>query len=130
MYFKKVNNDYKIDWLATVGYNVMPMNTFKANLSPVATEMRVNAKLGNYFNFNYIEAQSTHWNIDINDVAYNGIVGCYISKKSAEGKKLYDLLKDGKTHPIIVEVVIDSSQDNSGNTAVITKLVTEGWSKE
>ncbi len=129
VYLKKVNNTFKIDWLATVGYNDIPIKTLKATLSTLPTEIRVYATLGSYYNYNYAGAQSTHWNIYISDND-DTINGCYINKKSVDGKKLYDILKDGKKHQIIVDVVIDSSQDNSADTAVINKLVKEGWSKE
>jgi hypothetical protein len=57
-------------------------------------------------------------------------LGCYISKSSAEGKKLYEILKDGKTHALILELKIDDTEDNSGNISIITRVVKDGWSKE
>lgn len=130
IYCKKTNDGFKIDWEATTGFNQVSMKTFKANLSTQPTEFRVNATIGNYYNYNYRDGKNTHWNVSIQDNENNSISGCYISKSSAEGKKLYEILKDGKTHALILELKIDATENNSGNIAIITKVVKNGWSKE
>lgn len=129
-YCKKTSSGFRIDWMASTGFNTVSLKTFKANLSTQPTELRVKASIGSYYNYNYRDAKNSHWNVSIEDIDYNSIAGCYISKSSAEGKKLYEILKDGKSHALIIELKIDSSGDNSGNIAIITKLVKEGWSKE
>jgi hypothetical protein len=128
-YFKKTTSGIKMDWEGSVGYNSISMKAFKATLNTVPTAFRVHATIGNSYYFNYGDASSTHWNVQV-DNDDDRISGCYISKNSAEGKKLYEILKDGKKHKLILEIKIDSSSDNSGNTAIITKVVKEGWSKE
>jgi hypothetical protein len=129
-YCKKTMDGFKIDWEASVGFNPVSMKTFKANLSNQPTPFRVYATIGSYYNYNYDDAKNTHWNISIKDNEKNGISGCYISKSSAEGEKLYEILKDGKTHALILELKIDATEDNSGGLAIITKVVKDGWSKE
>ena len=106
------------------------MITYKANLSTQPTEFRVKASIGSYHFSNYRDAKDTHWNVEINDNQGNRISGCYIGKSSIEGKKLYEILKDGKTHSLILELKIDAAEDNFGNIAIITKVVKDGWSKE
>ncbi len=130
IYCKKTNDGFKIDWEASVGFNPVSMRTFKANLSKQPTEFRVEATIGNYYNFNYRDSKNTHWNVSIDCKENSNISGCYISKSSEEGKKLYEIIKDGKTHPLILELKIDATNDNSGRTAIITKVVKDGWSKE
>jgi hypothetical protein len=129
VYCKKTNDGFKIDWEATIGYNQVSMITFKANLSSQPTEFRVYATIDTYYNYNYSNAQNTHWNININAEEGN-IPGGYINKSSVEGKKIYDILKDGKQHQLIVELKIDATDDKSGSNAIITKVIKEGWSKE
>lgn len=129
-YCIKTNNGFKIDWMASTGYNTLSLKTFKANLSIQPKEFRVYASIGTYYNYNYIDAINTYWNVSIEDIDNNTIHGCYISKSSVEGKKLYEILKDGKNHELILELKIDATQNNSGDIAIITKLVKEGWSKE
>lgn len=129
IYCKKTSKGFKIDWEAYTGYNPISLRTFKANLSTQPTEFRVSATIGTYYNYNYRDAKNTHWNVNISN---NGesISGCYISKSSVLGQKLYEILKDGKEHMLIVEIKIDSSVDDSGNIAIITNVIKEGWSKE
>jgi len=129
IYCKKTNDGFKIDWEASAGLNPVSMKTFKANLSTQPTEFRVNATIGTYYNYNFSDAKNTHWNVNIEDKEGNNIRGCYISKSSAEGKKLYEILKDGKTHALILELKIDATENNSGGIAIITKVVKDGWSK-
>ncbi len=129
VYCKKTSTGFSIDWEATAGYNPMSMKTFKANSSTQAAEFRVKASIGTYYNYNYGDAKNTHWNVSVVDNAGNHISGCYISKSSAEGKKIYEILKDGNTHDLILEIKMDYSADDSGHIALITRLVQKGWSK-
>jgi hypothetical protein len=129
-YIKKTTDSYKIDWLASIGYNLTPMLTFKANLTTQPTEFRVDAILGNSYNYNYYEAQNTHWSVRISCSEERGPLYNFISKNSEEGKKLYSILKDGKSHQLILEMKIDASEDKNGEVAIITKVVKIGWSKE
>lgn len=128
-YCKKTNDGFKIDWEATTGYNQVSLKTFRANLSTHPTEFRVNATIGNYYSYNYFNANSTHLSVEISDNE-NNFIFCYISKSSVEGKKLYEILKDGKKHQLIVGLKVDATEDNSGGIGIITKVVEEGWSRE
>lgn len=129
-YIKKLQSSYKIDWLATTGYNPISLNTFKANLSSTPTEFHLLACLDSYYNFNYRNAQNSFWSITIHDPDELHING-YISKSTNEGKKLYNILKDGyKLHPVILEIRIDTTDDKWGRTVLITKVIADGWSWE
>jgi hypothetical protein len=128
-YCKKTNDGFKIDWEASSGYNPISMKTYMANLSSVPSEFRVKANIDTYYNYNYRDAQNTHWSISTYD-PNDGRISCYISKSSLEGKKIYEILKDGKNHDLILEIKIDATEDNSGGIGIITKFVKEGWSKE
>lgn len=130
IYCKKTSEGFKIDWEATTGYNPISMKTFKAHSNSNTALFRVKAEIGNYYNYNYRNAGDTHWNVNIIDIDGNSISGCYISKVSEEGKKLYEILKDGKQHYLILEIKIDASDNKSGNIAIITKVIKEGWSKD
>lgn len=128
-YCKKINDGFKIDWEASIGYNPISMKTYKANLSTVPSEFLVKASIGTTYFYNYRDAQITHWNIMTSDEDGNSIY-CYITKSSLEGKKIYEILKDGESHEMILELKIDATENNSGSIGIITKFVKEGWSKE
>ncbi len=130
IYFKKTDEGFKIDWEATTGHNPISMKTFKAHSNSDIASFRIQAEIGNYYNYNYRNAEKTHWNVGVIDNDGNSISGCYISKTSEEGKKLYEILKDGKQHYLILEIKMDTSESKSGDIAVITKFIKQGWSKE
>lgn len=126
LYLKKTVDGFKIDWEASTGQNPISMKIFIAQSNSKPAIFRVKAEIGDYYNFNYRDAKNTHWNITINDNHYNVISGCYVSKSSEEGEKIYQILKDGKQHHLILEI----KMDNSGKNATITKVIKEGWSYE
>lgn len=128
-YCKKTNEGYKIDWEASVGYNPLSLKTYKAKLESNPTEFRVIAELGTYYNYNFRDSSHTHWNIELKDSERNRI-SCYVRISTKEGKQIYEILKDGKKHNLILELKLDTSQDTSGGTAIITKLIKNSWSKE
>ena len=126
VYLKKTSGTFKIDWEATAGYNPVSLTTFKAMLSATPEKFRVYATLGSYYNFDYSEAQRTHWNVSIEDNSSENIDACYVSKTSAAGTTIYNILKDGKKHQMILEIKID---DPKGRTAIINRFISEGWSQ-
>ncbi|MBU0613852.1 hypothetical protein KJ766_01030 [Patescibacteria group bacterium] len=126
-YCKKIDNTFKIDWLATKGYNQVPFNVFKVDFNSPPTTFRVIASLGSLYLFNYDHAQKTHWNIRVSDNNKDGLNTCYVSRTSTEGKKIYEILNDGKRHNLIIEIKHDPA---STDTYVITKLIQQGWSLE
>jgi hypothetical protein len=128
-YVKKLKGLYKIDWLASTGFNPIPLNIFKSNSSANPSEFRIKATIGDYYNYGYLNLKDTYWNIKIQDGNRNMIIGCYINKSTADGKKIYDILKDGKAHDLIIEIKKDPKND-SGEIAIISKVIKEGWSKE
>ena len=129
VYCKKSVNGFKIDWEANTGFNKVSLKTFISSLSNTPTEFRVKAELGSSYFYNYHNAQSTHWNVNLSDI--NGeFIYAYILKSTNEGEELYEILKDGKKHDLILIIKIDSTTDKSGNVAMITHLVKEGWFNE
>ena len=120
---KKTAGGVKIDWEASVGYNSLSLLTFKANMSSKPTEFRLIAKIGTTY-WDTRPSQNTHWHVMIHD-NFGNYSDSYISKTSVEGKKMYEILKDGKEHQLILEIRIESEE-----YSLITKFINEGWSKE
>lgn len=125
-YVIKSNNNYKIDWEASIGYNKSSIKTLKATLSRIPTTFRVFAELDNFYTHNSKYKQNTHWNVKVYNRNYDVIL-CYILKSSSSGKKIFDILKDGKKHKLIIELKLDTREDKSGGTGIITKLISESW---
>lgn len=125
-YCKKTDSGFYIDWEASTGYNPTSIKAFKAGIHNPGTAYRVTVELDSYYNFSFVQAQSTHWSIHIK--ADETLAG-YILKNSADGKRLYEILADGNPHDLILELSPDPEGTYS-NIAVITKIVDEDWSRE
>lgn len=128
-YCKRLNDGFKIDWMASAGYNPVSLRTFEANLSTQPTEFRVTAKIGAYYNYKYSNAQNTQWSVLVDDGDRRPY--CYVDKNSTAGKKLYEIIKDGKEHDVILEIKteIENSYGSTIGHFIITKVVSEGWVK-
>lgn len=125
-YCKKTLNGFKIDWLASLGYNKTSIKAFEANQDIKNSEFRIGATLGNYYNYSYRTLKDSFWNVLItNDTDY--ISGCYVNKNSEIGKNIYKILNDGKEHKIIIELKRDN---NDSHCYLIEKIISETWSKD
>ena len=123
-YVKKVNGKYLIDWEASCGYNDVSLAEYKVKKSP-SVEVRVTARIENQNYYNYYGKESQYICFYLRDDT-PGVYG-YVLRNSAAGKKMYELLSDGEAHEIIVQLTPDRSEDESGDTNVITKLISESW---
>ena len=127
IYIKKIENTFKIDWIATTGTNDITYAEFQNLGLNVAKEFRVVAEISydsdpmdqKYF------PKSSYYCVYIRNL---GVGLGYISKTSEHGKKIFNILKDGKKHQLILELML-TSKNNEFNIT-INKLVKDGWSKE
>jgi hypothetical protein len=123
-YCKKTLDGYKIDWLASKGYNKTSIKAFLANTDIKNEVFRIIGSLGNYYNYSYRNQKDAFWNISISNEG-DGISECYVNKNSETGKKLYKILNDGKEHKIIIELKRDI---NDEHCYLIEKIISETWS--
>ena len=132
IYLKKVNNEFKIDWFASNGFNPLSLLVFSTSKSVKPTEFRVNCKLAERYPINSEkDYQNSHWNIRIEDKEYTKDLNCYVSKKSELGEKIYHQLGDGKLHQLILEIKFDPNEKVYNNNFItLTKLIKENWTKE
>lgn len=130
MYLKKTNEGFKIDWLASRGFNLKALNVFKANKETVPAEFRAIAKISNFYPIEYQKDYYKDFiSVEVNDIDYNTI-NCLILRTDEDGKRIYKLLEDGKEHQIILSIKYDIDQKYSEFFATIKKLISETWSKE
>ncbi len=124
-YVKRTPDGYKINWQASLGINEMSWNAYKAQRPTVPIEFRVQATLGNYYNYEFINAQHYWWSIDLENFLYR-----YVKKDSESGRRMYELLKDGEGHNLIVKIRFLPNGDPSGNVVLIEDLISDSWLKE
>lgn len=125
-YVKRTRDGYKVDWEASHGKNSM---TWKAYLAQKPTKpmlFRVTASLDDYYNYEFMNAQDTYLSINLTNNELPVIVG-YVRKGTKTGKRMYEILKDGESHPLIVKIRFLAHGDAGRNTVLIDELVSEDW---
>lgn len=120
---------YKIDWASSVGYNDYHLETFFATNPKEPKTFRITAELGSLFIDEFGDCKETHYNLDIREASPFETCWGYVAKKTDDGKKIYEILKDGQRHKITVELqlVTPSGKAARLHTCTITRLVSENW---
>lgn len=143
-YLQKTNNGYKIDWESSVGLNSMTAAAFKAQRPKEPVKFRLLGKLSDYYSPVGNDVAETHWSVGLTGGDKEFIAYGYITKNSEDGKKLYEILKDGETHRLILTVRYPTDFEieelknygsrggirffsGTGDATLIEKLVCEGW---
>ena len=123
-YVKNTRDGFKIDWEASAGYNEMPWNTFMASRPTKPVAMRVEAVLDDYYNWDFMRASASHYSIRFPDTHIHG----YVRKDSPLGKRLFNILKDGDKHKLVLSLrYLPNPHYPSGEVTLIDDLVSEDW---
>ena len=126
VYVKRTAEGFKIDWQATTGTDEYSFEAFRAEKSTVTRQFRVTARLSSEFASDYGLTAAKYYNVRIGESAF-------VLKTSEAGKKLYEVVKDGYSHDVIVQVRYEKKNIKSGYTRMfpmIVGFVKEGWSLE
>ncbi|MGE3757615.1 MAG: hypothetical protein AB7H97_07660 [Pseudobdellovibrionaceae bacterium] len=98
------SSGFKIDWEASVSYNPMTFKAMQAQKPTDPQKFRVFAELANYYNYEFRDSDSYLYSIRLHEPeTYESVYG-YIKRDSPDGKRLYEILKDGQKHPVILNV--------------------------
>lgn len=129
-YLQKTNAGYKVDWEASVGFNSMTAAAFKAQRPKEPIKFRLIGKLSDryyYIPWDRRNAEKSLWSVALNDGDENSLAYGYIEKESEDGKRLYEILKDGEEHRLTLTIkwLEDSRPDDK--VVIIEKFVCNGW---
>jgi len=117
---------YQIDWASSIVYNPKTVIAFKNDLATEPVTFRLVAKLDDYFNYECRGANSTHYSVRLTEEKTGESLHGYIPKKSEDGKRLYELLKDGKDAAVMVKLrYVRKAESNS--VALIDSYLRSGW---
>lgn len=124
---KKTANGFRIDWEASVGSNAISPEELRATRPTSPVRLRVSASLGDYYNFEFRNSRDVAWCIDMSDGEGKSIGHGYIKKSTPEGEQLFQMLRDGKRHSIVVEIQYVPNGE-SARVFIISRLVNaDGW---
>jgi hypothetical protein len=127
-HLKNTADGLKIDWRSSVGYNPVSFAAFQAQRSKKPQLFRVWAKLTSYYNFDYDDAEKTHQSIELRDNNRAALTG-YIRRTAPTAPALLEVLKDGDSHPVIVELrYLPDSREAS--VVEIERFLAERWRQQ
>ena len=92
---------------------------------------RCGARLNSFYSDEYRDSRNSHFSItlSLSDSNKEGIFFGFIPKETADGRKLFDILKDGKEHGVILELEY-GPRAQSDNILTINRFVKDGWADD
>lgn len=125
-YVKHTPDGYKIDWEASLQKNPMTLKAYMVQRLTKPMLFRVAASLDTYYNFEFKDAHNNYLSIQLNIGTSSALYG-YVRRESKSGKRMYEILKDGEYHYLIVKIRFLAGDDPRSNTVLIDELVSEDW---
>lgn len=115
-----------IDWRCSVGYGPIPLKTYKATMPKGPTLFRVYGAISDYYNYAFRDARATHYSIAVTEGDGTGEqVSAYLPKSAATAPAAFALLKDGRSHAMMVELDYGASRESS--IVGMTRFVAPSW---
>jgi hypothetical protein len=129
---RQTRDGYKIDWEAAVGYNSTALRAFLIQRPQGATRFRLQCELGTFYHGEFFGCQGTHYSVRLKQEEPLELAHGFVPKDSAEGKKLFELLKDGKQHEMTVELQNvgpygQPLERPDAGVVSIVRVVSESW---
>ena len=118
----KTPSGFLIDWRSTIAYNPMTFAAFKAVRPKTPTILRSWVSLGNLYGVPAFP-ESRFYALKLRENKTSEMLWGYL-RRDGNGKT-FDALKDGKEHPIMLQVL--HHDDVSNDNVEITKVVDLTW---
>ena len=118
--FVRIDNTYKLDWEASVGYNPVTFARFRALQDGQIATMRCFANLDT-------SRYDEYFGIGIRDELTNFQFTAYIRRDSENGLLLMDYLERGDARPAILEMYYNDRINRYSKEVLITNFIMQGW---
>jgi len=123
---------YKIDWEASVGYNSIEWKAYLAQRPTKMIKFRLIGELSDYFNYEFradLEGRKKYYSIKLSDADGTDVgIHAYIFRGTEEGKKIFELLKDGEPHYMILGLRFLPNSD--GDVVLVSRFYQNSWIEE
>ncbi len=127
-YLKKTSAGYRIDWESSEGFNPVTENEFRATKPVSPVRFRALATLDDYYNYEFSNAKNIAYCIKFSN-GDGGFIGYgYIAKNTSVGQKLFQILEDGTSHPMVVELQYLPDAEHSHHFLISAVISFSGWS--
>lgn len=124
---RKVDNKWKINWEASVGYNEMNLVEFQAVRPSTPVELRLNIELDDYYNYELRNAQGEYYSLQVFEDQTQETFNVYIKKDTSDGKAIFEELKSGARKKITLTMYIPDYFKSGGNIALVDKIISLNW---
>jgi hypothetical protein len=120
--------NFQIDWECSVVYNPMTIIAYKVQQPTSVMKFRLYAKLNDYYNYQFRELKEQYYSVRLTEYKTNESIHGYIKRDSNDGKKMYEILKDGQKYPVMVNLRYLPNSPN-GDVVLIDNFVQASWSE-
>lgn len=120
---RKDRDAWKVDWIATAGYNDPGLKLIRTTKPEGAQTIRVEVELSDYYNYEFTRFMNSFQSYRLRDTQGESLHG-YVDKESDLGKELLKITKDGDKHQL---TLVYQCGRESGSVGFITKLVSRSW---
>jgi hypothetical protein len=84
----------------------MTLAAYLAQRPKEPTAITADCQLQNYYNFAYMHSADTHYSVTLMTLSPLKLAHAWVRKDSDTGKQVYEVLKDGASHRLTLEVVL------------------------
>lgn len=123
IYIRVQERKVLIEWEASVGLWSIPIKTYLALGSSKPVVARVYAELDTYYNHKFTDEKDRFQSVSLSTEDHGSLHG-YVHRNSEIYPNLMEILSDGNTHAITVEL---ANAAGRAETSVITKLLSTTW---
>ncbi|MBX3197262.1 MAG: hypothetical protein KF850_34425 [Labilithrix sp.] len=119
-WLRATSDGYRVDWRSSYVVNPMTMAAFRAAMPTTPSIWRLDARLDSYFNFEWVNAQATHYSFRLAEVGEQvNYVHAYAKKGEPDAEAMFEALSNGGTKNVTVSLAFPRTRRNNG----IVKLV-------
>lgn len=123
MYIRIRNRDVLIEWEASVGLWSIPVKTYLALGSKEPVVARVIAELDTYYNFEFGDKKDKYQSVMLRSAGFERLHG-YVLRYSDVYGELMDILADGSSHAITIQIIQATEQTDM---PIIQKILSHTW---
>lgn len=129
LYLLPTGKTYELFFNSSLGNNNISFLEYKVgNDTTTPLSFRVKANLSDYYNYSYRDKEETYYSINLYDgFSRRDSVTGYVEKDSSIGEALFNILRDGEEHSIIVTIHIPSNEKISNDIVIIDELISDSW---
>lgn len=129
VYLKNTDQGFKVDITHTFGFGPQTFTQLMVDKPTTGVKFYVWAKFDDFYNFEFSSKQNEYYSIDLLDREKKPTsVQAYLSKDGPRSNEVYNILKDGKSHKMVINLKYPTLRKNSSNSVLVDQIFTiDDW---